>query len=211
MRRWFLAIFKEGMMRKRQLFSLQTICRHVWRFGKSLMFRIRATTAFSPQSFRSVPTSPLPSPSSVLKVPTIGNTPVFWGPFLEGSEKSFLKLRPIISVKLIFSYVVKRNKNSGPCSQPQLPCCRLKGYANICRGKYGPFNAAEAYDTCCLTPAQVIRLSACFRWWPYHGAEWGWNNYTSAMFSYFYSKNLPIHPIVAENNDGERKNKANKN
>ena len=69
MRRWFLAIFKEGMMRKRQLFNLQTICRHLWRFGKCLMFRIRATTAFSPQSFHSVPTSPLPSPSSVLKVP----------------------------------------------------------------------------------------------------------------------------------------------
>ena len=71
MRGWFLAIFKEGMMRKRQLFSLQTICCHVWRFGKCLMFRIRATTAFSPQSFRSVPTPPLPSPSSVLKVPIV--------------------------------------------------------------------------------------------------------------------------------------------
>ena len=48
--------------------NLQTICRQLWRFGKFLMFRIRATTAFSPQSFRSVPASPLPLPSSVLKV-----------------------------------------------------------------------------------------------------------------------------------------------
>ena len=31
----------------------------------------------------------------------------FWGPFLESSEKPFVKLRPANSVKLVFSYVVK--------------------------------------------------------------------------------------------------------
>ena len=47
------------------------------------------------------------APTVTIRLPIYFSSVMAWGPFLESPEKPFVKLRPVYSLKLVFSYVVK--------------------------------------------------------------------------------------------------------